>query len=781
MKNQILALLHDRPDDIEWSVLDLNHPAVKWIKTYHETYSSLPAVGLFAQECLDEGEDTRAIAPWDYYVKEARDVRFVEEAVQYLDVFNKKYANDPKQAILALRDTLAKLNEPLASVMPVDIAATTKERWEKFAQRQAARIKTGILPFDEASGGISPDDEFMILSARLGIGKALKYGTGVLVPSGDFVPVESVNVGDELVGLNGKPTKVIGVRDFKTLAMYRVSFIDGTTIDCCEDHLWTVRIDGELHTKTTKELLCGKIGWKGTTDTNKGHNYYHYYLPQIEPIDFDEQSFIIPPYTMGVLLGDGSLSTRSLRFTNADLDVVAAVENELPNELTLKELKGKFEYSIKQKKILFKGLHNPSKNIYVEELVQLSLLGKRSWEKHIPKQYLRSSVRQRLELLAGIIDTDGYVPKQGGTIQIALTSEQLIADIQWLVESLGGYARCKPAVPGSYKKEGETIQCRNVYSMTIVLPCDLQLKGKKREIYKRPKYDRTRPIVAIDKIEDCGGRCFIVNAKDHLFITEHFVPTHNSFILHYVALEIAKQGLNVGIYSGEMSEIEVGARIDSWLTHVSNFALTRGKLRDHSTQEAAYAEKVKGRLLVLTPEKLGRNATPSDLRKFIKEHNLSVLLIDQLSLMQPDGRQNSEAHERYSNLSLQLKSLQQERRIPIIAVSQLNRSAQEQEITAANISGSDRIGQDATLILALKRKEGELIIEVTKARSFKRPDKGWAFTWDIDTGVLTPQTTALDAIQARKASAKKADEEAAKESGAPAEYGRDDDEDEDYG
>lgn len=401
MKYKLLALLTDRPEDIDWSVLDEKHPATKWCKNYYDSYGSLPTLELFAQECLDEGEQPISTAPWAYYVREAADTKFVQQASKYLEKFNTDYAYDPKEAILALRKEFERLSDPHSSVEPADIAAQTKERWEKFGLKQAPRLKTGIEPFDEASGGISPDDEYMILSARLGAGK--------------------------------------------------------------------------------------------------------------------------------------------------------------------------------------------------------------------------------------------------------------------------------------------------------------------------------------------------------------------SFILHYIALNLAKQGLSVGLYSGEMTEYEVGSRIDTWLTHVNNFDLTRGKFSDSTEQEKAYREEVPGKILVITPRHIGRNATPSDLRKFVKEQNLSVLLIDQLSLMQPDGRQSGEMFQQFANLSMQLKSLQQELRIPIIAVSQLNRAAAEQEVNATNISGSDRIGQDATIILALERKNNELVIKVLKARSFRRPDRGWILTWDINTGVLSQQLTALDSVQAHKAAAKAQD------------------------
>ena len=408
MKYKLLALLTDRPDDIDWTALgDLQHPAVRWIRDYYDTYGSLPSLELFAQECLDDGEPPISTAPWSYYVKEAADLKFVQEATKYLDAFNRNYANDPKLAILSLRDSFAKLSEPQSRFSVADIAEQTKERWEHFSLKRAPRIKIGIQPFDDASGGISPDDEFMVLAARLGSGK--------------------------------------------------------------------------------------------------------------------------------------------------------------------------------------------------------------------------------------------------------------------------------------------------------------------------------------------------------------------SFWAQYMALEMAKQGLNVGIYSGEMSEYEVGARIDTWLTHISNYELTRGKLSNSAAQEEAYANEVKGKILVVTPKHLGHNATPSDLRKFVKEFGLSVLIIDQLSLMLPDGRQSAEMHQKFASLSLQLKSLQQELRIPFIAISQLNRAAVEQEINATNIAGSDQIGQDATIVLALEKKDdsNEISVKVLKARSFKRPKKGWTFSWEIDTGVLTPILTAFDSIAAAGSAAKSQDKMAA--------------------
>ena len=277
------------------------------------------------------------------------------------------------------------------------------------------------------------------------------------------------------------------------------------------------------------------------------------------------------------------------------------------------------------------------------------------------------------------------------------------------------------------------------------MPANIAAQTKERwERFKLRQGARIKTgIVPFD--EASGG----ISPDDEFMILSARLGQGKSFVLHFIALEMAKQGLNVGLYSGEMSEDEVGSRIDTWLTHVSNFDLTRGKLDDSTAQVEAYAREVPGNILVLTPHHIGRNATPSDLRKFVKEQNLSVLLIDQLSLMQPDGKQSSEMNQQFASLSMQLKSLQQELRVPIVAVSQLNRAAAQEEVNATNIAGSDRIGQDATIILALERKDNELIIKVLKGRSFKKPERGWSMTWDINTGVLSQQVTALDSVVAK--------------------------------
>lgn len=765
MKNELLALMTDRPDDVDWSILDSTHPAVLWTKDYYNTYGSLPSLDLFVEECLPDGEKPIALAPWSYYVRQGLDLRFVQEASKYLENFNTSYADDPKKAILALRAKFESLSEPANGLAPADIFLQLDERWQRFARRKGKGIFTGIDPFDEVSGGLDPDDEFLILSARLGMGKALKYGTNVLGADGNFRPVEDFKVGEYLVGLNGKPTKILKVRDFKDLNLYRVTFGDGNFIDCCEDHLWTLRDrdkNNRMTTLTTKELFNSSLKTigKNTGKTyNLGYNYNRWFLPQFTPAEFSKKSYIIPPYTLGVLLGDGSLTTNRVTFCSLDEAIAEAVSKELPDHLQIRKIPS----SIADYSIVWNN-HKNIKNDYVSEIDRLNLK-KKSTDKHIPEEYLHGSVSQRLELLAGILDTDGYLPGKGQII-ISLSCERLIDDITYLVESLGGYAT-KKARPTHYiDSVGNKHIAKTSYELSIRLCQDIPLRRTHMNRWEKPKFQKVRPIVDIQPIPRSGGRCFIVEAEDHLFITDHFIPTHNSFIAHFIALNMAMQGLNVGIYSGEMNEFQVGARIDTWLTHVSNWGLTRGKMQGGlEEQREAYRTKVKGKILVLTAQHLGKAASPTDIRKFVRENNLTAIVMDQLSLMVPDGRQYQDMHMQFGALSTQLRILQQQLKIPMIAVSQLNRAAEGQDANAGNLSGADKIGQDATAVLILERTmdKQEITVKCVKAREYSVPPKGWSFIWDVDKGVLSYIKTAIDGIKAKSKAAKKADSDSAVE------------------
>lgn len=183
-----------------------------------------------------------------------------------------------------------------------------------------------------------------------------------------------------------------------------------------------------------------------------------------------------------------------------------------------------------------------------------------------------------------------------------------------------------------------------------------------------------------------------------------------SWAILKIATACAKQGAIVGLYSGEMSADKVGYRVDTLLGHIDNKAITRGKYHD-TTVDLAYKQyidtlpsSVPGTIKVLTPNDINGPATVSALRAFVEKEKIDILLIDQYSLLE-DQHHARVMHEKVANISKDIKNLQVMKQIPIISVSQMNRTKNDDgEQDTTQIGLSDRIGQDATCIVMLDRE-----------------------------------------------------------------------------
>lgn len=221
-----------------------------------------------------------------------------------------------------------------------------------------------------------------------------------------------------------------------------------------------------------------------------------------------------------------------------------------------------------------------------------------------------------------------------------------------------------------------------------------------------------------------------------------------SWVLLIVAIAAAQQGLNVGLYSGEMSENKVGYRIDTLLSHISNTKIIHGNLsvqNEYKRYIDNIGNEIKGSIRIITPLMLGGMATVNSLRAFIEKENLDMLCIDQYSLLDDQKRGKSDI-ERASNISRELKALQTLKKIPIISVSQQNRASTEGGVSTANIAQSDRFGQDSTIVIFLEQKENVLTLTLTKSRDSANGKK-LQYAVDFDKGIFTYIPTETDALE----------------------------------
>lgn len=358
-------------------------------------------------------------------------------------------------------------------------------------------------------------NEVVFCSGCAGTGKAQPYYSKIQTPFGPKT-MGDIEVGDLVSTPDGQAVEVLGKFPQGIKDVYRITFDNGSYVDSCKEHLWEVYKDSKQSHPYIVELqdLIGKI-------KNK-NNKRLYSIKLTHPVEMIQNEHYINPYILGVLIGDGCI-TNVCGFTSADSEIINQVQNNLKDEYKLSHTNDLY-YNIIQ-------VNKNGPNKYVSELNHLGLLGKHSYEKFIPKEYLYDSIENRIELLKGLFDTDGTI-SNNGTIEYSTSSEKLMLDVKYLVESLGGKVRYTSRYPKfTYKNELKTgklsyrLYCRFVNDFTM-----FNLKRKVKRIVKRTKYF---PILYIDNIQKIGVEecfCIYINHPRHLYLTDNFTPTHNTFL-----------------------------------------------------------------------------------------------------------------------------------------------------------------------------------------------------------------------------------------------------------
>ena len=222
-----------------------------------------------------------------------------------------------------------------------------------------------------------------------------------------------------------------------------------------------------------------------------------------------------------------------------------------------------------------------------------------------------------------------------------------------------------------------------------------------------------------------------------------------SWVLLKCAASACEQGLNVGIYSGEMSDRKVGYRLDTLIGHINNGELIHGNISIQNEYKK-YIDKLptmfKGSLKVLTPNMINGPADVNALRTFIEKEHLDILFIDQLSLLE-DQRKGKSPVEKASNISKDLKLLQVMKKIPIISVSQQNRTTSESgSVDTTQIAMSDRIGQDSTMIIFIEKKDTIMKLTLVKSRDSEN-GKVLTYNVDLNRGIFTYVPDEQDGIK----------------------------------
>jgi len=360
-----------------------------------------------------------------------------------------------------------------------------------------------------------------------GLGKAQTLNSLISSPSG-WIRMGDIRVGVSIFTKDGTIQNVEAVFPQGVVPTYRVTFTDDSFVDCNLDHLWSVTNNNRKRkglgwdTKTTKEIIESGITYKSSENRKASGRkpLLKWEIPTCEPVQYPMKQFTIPAYTMGALIGDGSLNqgTLQLSLPEEKNEIIRKITNELPNNLEVFTAKygNVFHHSLV--KSIDKKNHN-IENVYTGEIrrLNLNIVG---GDKFIPIEYMQGSIRQRKRLLAGLMDSDGSCIKNRTVFHTS--SKQLTIDIKELVESLGGIA-----LVHSYDrtKENKGIEYQ-VNIRTLFNP--FFLSYKKNSWFPRTVFLPTRRIKSIEYVGEEEQQCIRVSSPDHLYITNSYIVTHNT-------------------------------------------------------------------------------------------------------------------------------------------------------------------------------------------------------------------------------------------------------------
>ena len=391
-----------------------------------------------------------------------------------------------------------------------------------FYHQRKDHLKEVFDAFNEME--IEDKYDIVLISLPPRVGKEQPLSAPILTPSG-WSTMRQIKVGSKVIGYDGKSTLVTGVFPQGEKDVYKVSFDDGTSVKCGLDHLWTVqtredRLNRKERTIPLKDIMKNLYV--------EGDNRKNYSIKYVEPISFENvlSKDSIHPYVLGALIGDGCLHN-NFGFTNIDSEIIDKISGLLPKGETVIKVGTTISYRIKNKVLnrTSRGFLKPC-----DSLIQIRNMGLNvtSENKFIPKDYLYSSVENRIELLRGLMDTDGSVGSDKSTYcEYSTVSEQLSNDVIELVRSLGGRATVSTKI-GSYKKNGEKIYCKKVYRIIFNLTINPFYTNRKASRFNPRKVRNNKYIVSIEKVGKEESQCIMVDSPKHLYVTEGYNLTHNT-------------------------------------------------------------------------------------------------------------------------------------------------------------------------------------------------------------------------------------------------------------
>ena len=447
-------------------------------------------------------------------------------------------------------------------------------KWSKY-------IPASKIPHPkQIAGMMMVNEKELLYGGALGGGKLLYDDGDILTPFG-FIKGEQLTIGQNVCNPDGSICQVIQLHPRQQLQVWRVYFNDDTYTDVAREHLWNAwsvgratkrngsRLTGSNSTKVYETVELKRMVDEGQTVRIPLCNAQAFNMPS--------RGELLDPYMFGAWLGDGHVSNcKVVGFTTADISHFRSYLEEGTWHKNPNNMAGTF------------AMTGSTRVKWFSFLVQEGLSTAKAASKFVPLKYKLGTLSNRLAILQGLMDTDGYIDSRGQCYYTSI-SEQLIKDVAFIARSLGCYVKITSRIP-KYTYKGEKLEGQLAYTAYIKHPNDLSLfrLKKKSDRVCSKQFEPSKQIIRIRRLpEKRIGRCITVNHPNGLYITNDFIVTHNSEWLAMEALRFCDlPGFAAIIFRRQLTDLSMpGALIDrigSWLAPHKESGMCRYSGEQHT-------------------------------------------------------------------------------------------------------------------------------------------------------------------------------------------------------
>lgn len=535
---------------------------------------------------------------------------------------------------------------------------------EVLSEDYRSVIPTGIDELDKyLEGGIGREELGMVIGGS-GFGKALSVNELVCTENG-FKKMGELNIDDKIIGSDGKPHKLLGIFPQGERDIYTVRFSDGTEVDCDMEHLWNVNLTqkSKSNIETTDDLFVTMTLKEINDEMLLGNSKNRFKIPTTKPVYFKEIELdkLITPYIMGVFLGTSTF---------------VGLEFEIIDDLIKDSFNKYFKYKEKSSEIF------------------------------IPNDYLYNSIYNRIELLNGLMDSNGTYKKNEYTC-FNTKSKQLAENIKTLIFSLGGYAKIKKKrYPYSYEKRDFIVNYDVVFKIydENIPVFKFNKKQDKISYVKDNKLQRYFESISYKGKED--AICIKIDSDDELFLTRDFVVTHNTTISVAIASHAAYNKNKVVQIFFEDKEKQIQRKHISRITEIESRNLSKPENIDYVKEVMSYTDAYDENL-ILKKFNTGE-VSPLKIKTYLKRlintgFVPDLVIVDYFECLVP-SKAIKDQWEGEAHMMRQLESMASELNIGLWVMTQGNRESMNGDlITLGKASGSFKKIQISHMVVTISR------------------------------------------------------------------------------